>query len=69
MTNYPPIGDQSPLPEERREPPLHEQPEGEPPPPHEPDDPHPNQQPTIGDPFSSPTTIGDPPDERSGMQV
>ncbi len=54
-----PIGDQPPLPEERREPP----------PPHEPDDPHPNEQPTIGDPFSSPTTIGDPPDERSGMQV
>jgi hypothetical protein len=71
MTNYyPPIGDSTPLPEERREPPIPAQtPEGEPPPPHEPDDPHPNDEPTIGDPFSSPTTIGDPPGGSGGMQV
>jgi hypothetical protein len=68
MSNGLPIGDQSPPPEERREPPPSEQPEGEPPPPHEPDDPQPNEVPTIGDPFSSPTTIGDPPGGSGGMQ-
>ncbi len=71
MTNYPPIGDQPPLPEERREPPTPTlPPEGEPPPPHEPEDPPPSEQPPIGDPAPSSTPIGDPPGEgRGGIKM
>ncbi len=56
-----PIGDQPPLPEDRKEPPVPPQPPaGEPPPPRHPEDPPPDQQPPIGDPQPKTPPIGDP---------
>ncbi len=56
-----PIGDQPPLPEERKEPPVPPQPpEGEPPPPRHPEDLPPEQQPPVGDPQPKTPPIGDP---------
>jgi hypothetical protein len=57
-----PIGDQPPLPEERREPPKRpERPQGEPPPNREPDLPSPEDEPPMGDPQPHKLPIGDPP--------
>ncbi len=56
-----PIGDQPPLPEERREPPSSPESRGEPPLPHHPEDPPVEEQPPVGDPMPSTPPVGDPP--------